>query len=144
MPIEFPLVAQVLCDYLNTVDAQAFLAQVPDQNGNIVAQCPVKSKVPNPRPPRMVALFTEPAASAQSLTLSERRIICQIYEEDEFVTGKLSEKVRALIVDSKYRGLGIKRVKVIGEPARFPTQAVPYRWQFTADVMVRAIGGSWS
>lgn len=143
-PVFFPLVAEILVDFLSNGEPQQFLAAVPDTVGNSPIPCVVQSEVPNPRPDRFVALFTAPTAGPQRITLSTRRIICQIYEQSEFVTGKLAETVRGLIVDSQYQGLGIKNVKVIGEPARFPSPGVPWRWQFTADVMVRAIAGPWS
>ena len=142
--IQFPLVAQVLISYLNEGEPQQVLASVPDVSGNAPVECVVQSEVPNPRPPRLIALFTLPTGGAQiGPTLSERRICCQVYEDSEFVTAQLTEKARGLVVDSKYRGLGIKRVKVIGEPARFPGPGVPWRWQFTADVLVRAFAGPW-
>jgi hypothetical protein len=143
-PIYFPLVVKTLVDYLTTDYPQSMLTGVPDAQGNTPVACVIESEVPNPRPPRLVTLFTAPAAGPQSLVLSTRRIIANIYEGSEFVTGQLSETLRGLIVDSKYRGIGIKSVKVIGEPAKFPTPAEPYRWQFTADVMVRAIAAPWS
>jgi hypothetical protein len=143
-PILFPLVGKVLCDYMNGAAPQALLATVPDQNDNTVPTCPVASAVPSTRPSRFIALYTAPTAGPQRRILSVRRIICQIYEGSEFVTGQLAETARGLIVDSKYQRLGIKSVNVIGEPARFPGPSVPWRWQFTADVMVRAIAGPWS
>jgi hypothetical protein len=142
-PIEFPLVQEVLTDYLNG-PAQAFLAAVPDPLGNTPLPVVVKSDVPEVRPPRLVLLFTAPTVGPQSLVLSTRRIICQVDNGSEYATGLLTEKVRALIVNAKYQQLGIKQVKVIGEPAKFPGPSVPWRWQFTADVMVRAIAGAWS
>jgi hypothetical protein len=143
-PIFFPLVVQTLVTYLETDYPMSVLAAVPDALGNSPVACAIDSEVPDPRPPRLVTLFTAPTAGPQSLVLSTRRIIFQMYEGSEFVTGALSERVRGLIVDCKYRGIGIKSVKVIGEPAKFPTPAEPYRWQFTADVMARAIPGPWS
>jgi hypothetical protein len=143
-PIFFPLVLRTLITYLNTDYPQSVLTGVPDTLGNTPVPCVVDSEVPNPRPPRLVTLFMAPAAGAQSTVLSTRRIIAQIYEASEFVTGELAEKVRGLIVDSKYRGLGIKHVKVIGEPAKFPTPGEPWRWQFTSDVTIRALAGPWS
>jgi hypothetical protein len=144
-PIIFPLVSQRLCDWLSVGDPQAMLAAIPDVNGDSPIECVVQSEVPNPRPPRMIALFTAPTAGAQrARVLSERRIIAQIYESSEWVTAQLAETASALIIQSMYEGLGIKRVKVIGQPARFPGPGVPWRWQFTADVMIRAIPGPWS
>lgn len=143
-PIFFPLVLQTLVEYLKTDYPQSVLTGVPSVLGVTPIPCVVESEVPNPRPPRLVTLFTAPAAGPQSTVLSTRRIISQMYEASEFVTGQLAEKVRGLIVDSKYRGLGIKAVKVIGEPAKFPAPGEPWRWQMTADVTIRALAGPWS
>lgn len=143
-PIFYPLVSQVLIDYLSTDYPQSVLTGVPDALGNSPVPCVIGSEVPATRPPRLVTLFTAPTGGTESLVLSTRRIICQMYESSEYVTGQLAEKVRGLIVDCKYRGIGVKSVKVIGEPAKYPTPAEPYRWQFTADVMVRAIPAPWN
>ncbi|MGO9101342.1 MAG: hypothetical protein ACLP9Y_18570 [Mycobacterium sp.] len=75
--------------------------------------------------------------------MSTRRVTAMVYEGSEWVTGQLCELTRALIVQAQYQGLGIKRVKVIAEPSRRPVPGVPYVWQFTADVTVRALGGTW-
>jgi hypothetical protein len=143
-PIFFPPIIATLVAHLNSDWCQAILRAVPDTLGHTPVDCVVESEVPNPRPPRLVTLFTVPNAGAQSPVLSTRRIVSQIYEGSEWVTGSLAEKVRGLIVDSKYRELGIKHVKVIGEPAKFPTPGEPWRWQFTADVTIRALAGPWS
>lgn len=143
-PIYFPLVLQKLVDYLNTDYPQSMLAAVPNLDGVSPVPCVVESEVPNPRPPRLLTVFTAPTAGPERLVLSTRRIICQLYEGSEFVTGQLAETARGLIVDSKYRGIGIKHVRVIGEPAKYPTPAEPYRWQLTADVTIRALAGPWS
>jgi hypothetical protein len=133
-----------LVNYLATGDPQAQLAAIPDVNGTTPVQCVVESAVPNPRPQRMIAVYTMPTAGPQSIVLSTRRVAFQIYEGSEWVVAQIAETARALVVQSKYQGLGIKRVNVIGEPARFPGPGEPWRWQFTADVMVRAIAGAWS
>lgn len=143
-PIFFPNIVQKLVQHFNTDFCMSVLRAVPDAAGNTPVDCVVESEVPNPRPPRLVTLFTVPSAGAQSPVLSTRRIVSQIYEGSEWVTGNLAEKVRGLIVDSKYRQLGIKHVKVIGEPSKFPTPGEPWRWQFTADVTMRALAGPWS
>lgn len=143
-PIEFPLVQQVLTNYLNTGDAQAMLASVPDPTGTVGLPVVCASEVPKVRPARLILLYTAPSAGAQSLVLSTRRIICQVDNGSEYATALMTEKVRALVVNSIYRQIGIKSVRVIGEPAKFPGPSVPWRWQFTADVMVRAIAGAWS
>lgn len=143
-PIEFPLVQKVLLDYLRSPAPQAMLMSVPNPLGVTGLPVAVDTEVPNPRPDRLITIFTAPSSGAQSLVLSTRRIICQVDNGSEFASGTLAEKVRALIVDSKYRQLGIKGVKVFGEPAKFPGPSTPWRWQFTADVVVRAIAAAWS
>jgi hypothetical protein len=143
-PIFFPQIIATLVEHFNTDWVMAQLTSVPDIDGNSPVACVVESEVPNPRPPRLVTLFSMPSAGAQSPTLSTRRVVSQIYEASEWVTGNLAEKVRGLLVDSKYRQIGIKHVKVIGEPAKFPTPGEPYRWQLTTDVTIRALGGPWS
>lgn len=126
-PMIFPLLVQTLADYLNTPGPQAFLAN-----------CSVTSQVPNPRPDRYVVLFAVPVGGPQRLVLSTRRISAQCNDVDEFSTGTLTETVAALFVDAQYQGLGIKQVKVIGQPARFPGPGQPNRWQVTADFLIRA------
>jgi hypothetical protein len=143
-PIEFPLVQEKLTDYLNTPACQEFLAAVPNPQGVVGLPVFVGGDVPQQRPPRIVIIFTAPSSGAQSRVLSTRRIICQVDNGSQYASGQLAEKVRALIVDSMYRRIGIKRVEVQAEPAHFPGPSVPWRWQFTADVVVRAIAGAWS
>lgn len=143
-PIFFSNIVQTLVAHFNTDWCMDVLRSVPDALGRSPVDCVVESEVPNPRPPRLVTLFTVPSAGAQSPVLSTRRIVSQIYEGSEWVSGNLAEKVRGLIVDSKYRQLGIKHVKVIGEPAKFPTAGEPWRWQLTTDVTIRATAGPWS
>lgn len=143
-PIFFPNIIETLVTHFNTDWCQSILSAVPDVEGNSPVACVVEGEVPNPRPDRLVALFTVPGSGAQSPVLSTRRVVAQMFEASMFVTGNLSEKVRGLIVDSKFRQIGIKHVKVIGEPAHFPTPGEPWRWQMTADVTLRALAGPWS
>lgn len=143
-PIFFPNIVQTLIVHFNTQWCMDILRGVPDVLGHTPVDCVVESEVPNPRPPRLVTIFTVPAGGAQSPVLSTRRVVSQIYEGSEYVTGNLAEKVRGLIVDSKYRGLGIKHTKVIGEPAKFPEPGEPWRWQVTVDVTARAVAAPWS
>jgi hypothetical protein len=143
-PIFFPPLVSTLVDHFKTDWCMSILTAVPDALGNSPVDCVVESEVPNPRPARLVTLYTVPSAGAQSPVLSTRRIVSQIYEGSMYVSGSLAEKVRGLLVDSKYRQLGIKHVKVIGEPAHFPTPGEPWRWQVTADVTIRALAGPWS
>lgn len=126
-PIVFPLLVKTLADFLNEPGQQAQLLN-----------CPVASQVPNPRPDRYIALFSVPVGGAQRLVLSTRRISAQVNDVDEFTTGTLTETVAALLVDAQYHGLGIKRVNIIGQPARFPGPGQPNRWQTTADFLIRA------
>lgn len=142
-PIVFPLAAQKFVDFLNWPDPQAQLAAIPDINGN-PQTCVVDAVVPDPRPQRLIAILTMPTAGPQSIVLSTRRLAFQIYEGSEWVVAQLAERARALVNDARYQGIGIKHVRVIGEPARFPAPGIPFRWQFTADVTVRAVAGAWS
>lgn len=126
-PTIFPLLIKTLADYLNDDGPQALL------------NCVVPSQVPNPRPSRYVCLFSVPVGGPQRAgILSTRRICCQCNDTSEFLAGTLAETVCALLVDSKYQGLGIKSVNVIGQPARYPGPGEPNRWQLTADFMIRA------
>lgn len=143
-PIFYRNVVQTLVAHFHTDWCMDILRSVPDELGHTPIDCVVEGVVPNPRPPRLVTLFTVPSSGAQSPVLSTRRVVSQIYEGSDYVSGNLAEKVRGLIVDSKYRQLGIKHVKVIGEPAKFPTPGEPWRWQFVADVTIRASAGPWS
>lgn len=141
--IEFPLIAARLVEFLANGDPQAQLAAIPDVNGDSPIQCVVETEVPNPRPQRLIAVYTMPTAGPQQIVLSTRRVAFQIYENSDFVTAQVTEKARALVNQARYQGIGIKSVRVIGEPARFPAPGVPHRWQFTADVMARALPGLW-
>src|SRR5437763_1371809 len=101
-PIEFPLVMEILVNYLKNGAPQEMLASVPNPLGVAPLPVVIDTEVPADRPARLVTLFTAPTGGAQRLVLSTRRIICQVDNGSEFASGKLAEKVRALIVDSKY------------------------------------------
>lgn len=143
-PIVFPLAAQKYVEFLGSGEPQAQLAAIPDADGNTPVPCAVESQVPDPRPQRLIAVYTMPTAGPQSIVLSTRRLAFQIYENSEYVVALLAETARALVNDARYQGIGIKQVRVIGEPARFPAPGIPNRWQFTADVTVRAVAGAWN
>jgi hypothetical protein len=127
-PIVFPLLVKTLVDYLSSTEPQA-----------ILANCPVASETPNPRPVRYIALLTVPVGGPQRAgILATRRISVQLDDASPFLVGTLAETVCGLLVDTKYQGLGIKSVNVIGNPAGFPGPGQPNRWQITADFLIRA------
>lgn len=126
-PTVYPLLVKTLVDFFNTDDSQALL------------NCFVASQVSNSRPVRYVALFSVPVGGPERANvLSTRRVTAQVSDESEFLAGTLAETVRGLFVESRYKGLGIKRCQIIGEPARFPGPGLPNRWQVTADFLIRA------
>lgn len=100
----------------------------------------VASSVPTQRPPRLVKIWTAPAGTTDKPTVfAWRRLIFQCWDVDEVAAGELCETVRSYVVDSIYHHLGVRRVKVIGEPSRFddPGDSSP-RFQTTIDVLLRA------
>lgn len=127
-PTIFPNLLEVLVQHLQTTEAQAWL------------NCYVGQEVPKDRPARYVNLQQVPVGGGaqSSIVLASRRVIAQTNDTSLFLSGTLCETLRGLLVDTKYQGLGIKRVNVIGEPASFPAPNLPYRWQVTADFLLRA------
>ncbi|AER47569.1 hypothetical protein DS6A_15 [Mycobacterium phage DS6A] len=120
----FPYIASVYVDYLTEklTDAR------------------VVSDVPAKRPARLVAVSTAPAgSSAKPEVLSWRRLVFRIWDPDEYTAGTLAERVRWEVVLSRRAGIGVRRVNVIGEPAKLkdPDDGAVF-FQVTADVLVRA------
>lgn len=136
-PIIYPGVLQKLVQYMNQAGPQAILAR-PSSEFYDALECVVASKVPNPRPVRMIALLSVPYAGPQRLVLSTRRVIAQIYDVDEDLAEDLAETAAGVIEDTKYQGLGIKQVNIIGSPCKYPAPNDPDRWQLTADITLRA------
>lgn len=96
--------------------------------------------VPATRPPRLVTIRLGTAQGSQKpRLLAWRRLVFQFWDIDEIATGELAEKVRDLVVNSVYAGIGARKVRVFGEPARLddPDDKAP-RFQMTADVLFRA------
>ena len=102
----------------------------------------VATKVPDPRPPRLVVLWSVPTSGDMNLVLSQRRCIIQCWDRSEILTGRLAEKVRGYLIDAiRLPGNGIRDVNVIGEPAMFPDPDDPTnapRAQLTVDILMRA------
>lgn len=125
--ITFPLALKTVSDYL---DGCVELTGIP-----------VLPRIPaGQRPNRFVVLSTAPASGPPNRVLSKRRIIAAGWAEKTHDAGVLTETVRSLIVDIIYHGLGVRKVTVIGEPAEFPHPTITdqFRWQLTADLLVRA------
>lgn len=100
----------------------------------------VASKVPATRPARLVTITTAPAGSSpKPRILSWRRLILQCWAGNEIAAAELCELVRDLVVESRYARLGVRQVRVIGEPGQFndPADDSP-RFQTTIDVLIRA------
>lgn len=102
----------------------------------------VATKVPDPRPPRLVTIESVPTSGDMNLVLSHRRCILQFWDRSEILTGRLAEKVRGYLIDAIYQpGNGIRDVIVVGEPGMFPDPDDPTnapRAQLTVDILMRA------
>jgi|GEM_PF-2489514 len=100
----------------------------------------VSTKVPAPRPARLVNLTMVPAGSSDKPEfLSWRRAIVHCWDASEEEAGNLAETVRSLLLASRYEKIGVRKVVIVGEPGRFndPDDDSP-RFQLTADFMLRA------
>jgi hypothetical protein len=96
--------------------------------------------LPSAAHPKAVRLSTAPAGATdnQADALSWRRLIIQCWAPTELAAGDLAETVREHVVASKYARIGVRRVRIVGEPALFPDPATDSpRVQLTADVMLR-------
>lgn len=124
--IEFPLALQSIHGYLTGQSELAGVKVVP--------------RTPATRPDRFIVLSTAPASGPPRLVLSTRRIIAGCWDTTQLDAGRLSETVRALLVDSKYQHIGVREVTVVGEPAEFPHPTITnqFRWQVTVDLLMRA------
>ncbi|OBJ26968.1 hypothetical protein [Mycobacterium sp. 1245801.1] len=121
----YPYAAKVYRDYLDSC---------------LDADVRVASNVPGDRPDRLVTIWTAPAGTTDKpRVFSWRRLIFQCWDVDEIAAGELCETVRSYVVDSIYHHLGVRKVKVVGEPSRFddPGDSSP-RFQTTIDVLLRA------
>lgn len=127
----FPLAQKRLSDYLL---GRPEITGIP-----VLPRIPANTATSS-RPPRFIVLSTAPANGPQRTVLSPRRIIAGCWAPNTFDAGQLAETVRALIVDSKYHRIGVRRVNIIGEPAEFPHPTIidQVRWQITADLLMRA------
>lgn len=105
----------------------------------------VKTHMPANRPDNLVLITTAPAqTSLKPRIFAWRRVIFQCWSPDELSAHNLCSTVRDLVVWSVFAHLGIRKVVVVGEPARFddpdnsgPGQSV-WRFQTTIDVLFRA------
>lgn len=127
--ILYPFAPLTIIDHLSTRDELDGVDVVP--------------RIPATRPPRFVVISTAPSISMsrpQRPVLSPRRIVAGCWGTTQLSAGTLSETVRALLVDSKYHQIGVRRVDVVGEPAEFPHPTITshFRWQLTVDLLLRA------
>jgi hypothetical protein len=123
---------KVYHDYLSTHPS------MPDGVG-------VKTHMPASRPNLLVLISTAPAPSTDKPRFfAWRRLVFQCWGPDELSAAALCDQIRQLVVGSIYAHLGVRQVRVIGEPARFddPSNAGPgesvWRFQTTIDVLFRA------
>lgn len=101
----------------------------------------VATEVPAKRPTKLVTLTVVPAGSSDKPEhLSWRRVIVHCWDDtSESDAGRLAETVRAVLLNARYEGIGIRKVVIVGEPGRYddPDDGKP-RFQLTADFMLRA------
>lgn len=99
----------------------------------------VATKVPNPRPAQLVVIGTVPAGASDSDVLSWRRLVVHCWAADESAAGALAETVREHLRDSRFAHIGVRDVRVVGEPANLPHPDQPEvpRFQLTVDVLLR-------
>lgn len=96
--------------------------------------------LPSAAHPKMIRLTTAPAGPSnnQADALTWRRLIIQCWAPTELEAGRLAETVREHVVASKYARIGVRAVRITGEPAVFPDPATDSpRAQLTVDVMLR-------
>lgn len=99
----------------------------------------VASKVPATRPASLVTITTAPAGeSAKPEQLSWRRLVFRCYHADEATAADLCEQVRDDVLQSRFARIGVRKVRIVGEPANFPDpdDSTP-RFQLTVDVLMR-------
>ncbi|MGV0805808.1 hypothetical protein [Mycolicibacterium setense] len=121
----FPYAAKVFRDYLAD--------ELPSVR--------VSGDVPATMPAQLVTIRQVPAGSTEKPRyLGWRRLILRCRHNDgESATGLLAEQVRHHMVESKYAGLGIRKIDVVGEPGRFddPDDSKPW-FQLTVDALFKA------
>ena len=120
-PIFFPNVVQTLVQHLQSDWCMAQLESVPGVDGTVPVPCVVESEVPNPRPPRLVTLFTIPNAGAQSPVLSTRRIVSSEVGDRAPVPGESAiEPARTPVACQEHVAVETPRIGASDEE-HFPT-----------------------
>lgn len=104
----------------------------------------VVSDVPKTKPAKLVTVTSAPVGTSRdSKYLSWRRLIIHAAVKSgdaETDSAKLAEDCRDLIQAAKYKGLGIRRVNVTGEPARLDDpDDNSVRFVMTVDVLMRSL-----
>ncbi|TDZ92158.1 hypothetical protein CCUG60885_04272 [Mycobacteroides salmoniphilum] len=103
----------------------------------------VSGDVPTNRPTPLITVSSAPIGpeldGVKQRILSKRRLIIQCWHANEIAAGELAEQVRDLLLQAPYEHIGIRRVNIIGEPAKWnePGTGSP-RFQLTVDVLLRA------
>lgn len=101
----------------------------------------VSGDVPATVPAQLVTIRQVPAGSTDKPRhFGWRRLILRCRHRDgEIAAGGLAETVRDLMVESKYAGLGVRDIDVIGEPGRFddPDDSTPW-FQLTVDALFKS------
>lgn len=120
-----PYAAKVFRDYLDE--------KLPD-----VRVC---GDVPATVPAQLVTIRQVPAGSTDKPRhFGWRRLILRCrHTEGEIAAGELAETVRHHMVESKYAGLGVREIDVLGEPGRFddPDDSTPW-FQLTVDALFKS------
>lgn len=103
----------------------------------------VSGDVPTNRPNPLITVSSVPIGpeleGVKQRILSKRRLIIQCWNTSEVTAGELAEQVRDLLFQAPYQHIGIRRVNIVGEPAKWnePVTGSP-RFQLTVDVLLRA------
>src|SRR5262245_2514922 len=84
----------------------------------LLAPIRVATQVPNPRPSQLVTITTAPAPSYDNYAdqLAKRWLIIHCWDNGELATGQLAETVREHLMAARYAHIGIRDVRIVGEP----------------------------
>lgn len=104
----------------------------------------VSGDVPASRPNQLITVTSAPVGpeleGVKQRVLSKRRLIIQCWNTNELAAGELAEQVRDLLLQAPYEHIGVRRIEIIGEPAKRnePETGSPY-FQLTVDVLLRSV-----
>lgn len=103
----------------------------------------VSGDVPANRPAQLITVTSVQIGAelegVKQRILSKRRLIIQCWDTSEVAAGELAEQVRDLLLQAPYEHIGVRRVEIVGEPAKRnePETGSP-RFQLTIDALIRA------